>query len=699
MKNSIFLILILGLISMSCSNKVSNPFLVEWNTPSHTPPFDKIKTEHYVPAFKEGIRLHNEEIKRITDNKDAPTFQNTIEALDYSGKILTRVRRVFTAMNQAMTNDEMGKISKEISTLRSSHKDDIYLNEKLFKRVKAVYDQKDKLGLNREQQMLLDKYYKNFVRGGANLSAKDKETFRKLNKDISLLMLKFGENVLGEINKFEMVIDRKEDLAGLPQGVIDAAATTAKEKGYEGKWVFTIHKPSMIPFLQYAKNRKLREKIYYAYTHKGDNNNEFDNKKILAKIASLRLKKANLLGYKTHAAYVLDDQMAKKPENVYELLNKVWPPALKVAKKERAEMQKIIYKEGGKFKLAPSDWWYYAEKLKKQKYDLDEEQLRPYFKLENVIDGVFNLASTLFDIQFVERKDIPKYHPEVKTFEVKDKQGNHIAILYTDYFPRASKRGGAWMDAFRKQSKEDGKFIHPVIYNVGNFTKPTPGKPSLLSVDEVETLFHEFGHAIHGMLSDCTYETTSGTDTPRDFVEFPSQVMENWAMHPDVLKKYAKHFETGKIIPKNLIEKITNSSKFNQGFKTVEYLAASYLDIAWHTITDTTLLDATKFEIKTLNDLGLIPEIYSRYRSTYFNHIFSGDYSSGYYSYIWSEVLDADAFAAFVESGDVYNKVLAGRYKKYILSSGGTDDAMTLYRKFRGKDPSIEPLLLRRGLK
>ena len=699
MKKSIYLFLILGLISMSCTNKVSNPFLVEWNTPFQTPPFDKIKTEHYVPAFKEGIKLHNDEIKKIADNKDAPSFQNTIEALDYSGKILTRVRRVFTGMNEAMTNDEMGKISKEISTLRSNHRDDIYLNAKLFERVKAVNRQKDKLGLNKEQQMLMNKYYSRFVRGGANLSDKDKEAFRKLNTDISLLTLKFGENVLSEINQFELIIDKKEDLAGLPQGVIDAAAATAKDKDYTGKWVFTIHKPSMIPFLQYAKNRKLREKIYYAYTHKGDNNNEFDNKKILSQIASLRLKRANLLGYKTHAGYVLDDQMAKKPGNVYELLNKVWSPAVKVAKKELTEMQKIIYKEGKKFKLASWDWWHYGEKLKKQKSDLDEEQLRPYFKLQNVINGVFNLAATLYDIQYVERKDIPKYQPEVKTFEVKDKKGNHIAILYTDYFPRASKRGGAWMDAFRKQSKENGKFIHPVIYNVGNFTKPTPDKPSLLSVDEVETLFHEFGHAIHGMLSDCTYEAISGTDTPRDFVEFPSQVMENWAMHPDVLNKYAKHFETGKVIPINLIEKITNSSKFNQGFKTVEYLAASYLDMAWYTITDTTLMDAAKFENKTLNDLGLIPEIYSRYRSTYFNHIFSGDYSSGYYSYIWSEVLDADAFAAFVESGDVYNKELAGRYKKYILSAGGTDDAMTLYKKFRGKDPIIEPLLVRRGLK
>ena len=699
MKQSIYLFLILGLISMSCSNKESNPFLVEWNTPFQTPPFDKIKTEHYVPAFKEGIKIHNKEIENIVKNPEAPTFKNTIEALDYSGKILTRVRRVYVGMNDAMTNEQFQKISKEISELRSSHEDDINLNAKLFERVKSVYDNKENFHLNKEQQMLLDRYYKQFVRGGANLNDADKETFRQLNKDISLLSIKFGENVQKDINNYELVIENKDDLDGLPQGVIDAAAVTAKEKGKEGKWVFTIQKSSMIPFLQYAKNRKLREQIYYAYTHKGDNNNEQDNKKILAQMASLRLKRANLLGYKTHADFVLDKEMAKESKNVYGLLDKVWPPALKIAKKEREEMQKIIYKEGNKFKLASWDWWYYAEKLKKQKYDLDEEQLRPYFKLENVIQGVFDLATNLFDMHFVERFDIPKYHPDVKTFEVKDKEGNHIAILYTDYFPRASKRGGAWMDAFTKQSKEDGKFIHPVIYNVGNFTKPTADTPSLLSVDEVETLFHEFGHAIHGMLSNCTYESISGTETPRDFVEFPSQVMENWAMHPDVLKKYAKHFKTGEIIPKELIDKISNSSKWNQGFATVEYLAASYLDMAWHTLTDTTLQDSNKFETKTMNELGLIPEIVPRYRSTYFNHIFSGEYSSGYYSYIWSEVLDADAFAAFVESGDVYNKELASKYKKYILSSGGTDDAMTLYRKFRGKDPSIEPLLERRGLK
>jgi len=699
MKQSIYLFLILGLISMSCSNKESNPFLVEWNTPFQTPPFDKIKTEHYVPAFKEGIKIHNKEIENIVKNPEAPTFKNTIEALDYSGKILTRVRRVYVGMNDAMTNEQFQKISKEISELRSSHEDDINLNAKLFERVKSVYDNKENFHLNKEQQMLLDRYYKQFVRGGANLNDADKETFRQLNKDISLLSIKFGENVQKDINNYELVIENKDDLDGLPQGVIDAAAVTAKEKGKEGKWVFTIQKSSMIPFLQYAKNRKLREQIYYAYTHKGDNNNEQDNKKILAQMASLRLKRANLLGYKTHADFVLDKEMAKESKNVYGLLDKVWPPALKIAKKEREEMQKIIYKEGNKFKLASWDWWYYAEKLKKQKYDLDEEQLRPYFKLENVIQGVFDLATNLFDMHFVERFDIPKYHPDVKTFEVKDKEGNHIAILYTDYFPRASKRGGAWMDAFTKQSKEDGKFIHPVIYNVGNFTKPTAHTPSLLSVDEVETLFHEFGHAIHGMLSNCTYESISGTETPRDFVEFPSQVMENWAMHPDVLKKYAKHFKTGEIIPKELIDKISNSSKWNQGFATVEYLAASYLDMAWHTLTDTTLQDSNKFETKTMNELGLIPEIVPRYRSTYFNHIFSGEYSSGYYSYIWSEVLDADAFAAFVESGNVYNKELASKYKKYILSSGGTDDAMTLYRKFRGKDPSIEPLLERRGLK
>lgn len=702
MKKSILMIITIGLLIMACSKQNNqntvNPFLVEWETPFGTPPFSKIETKHYLPAFEEGIKQQKAEIDVITSSTETPTFENTIEAMEYSGALLTKVTRIFYSMTESMTSDDMQEISKKVSPMRSKHQDDINLNATLFQKVKTVYNNKENLSLTKEQQMLLEKFYKQFVRGGANLASEDQTKFRKINEELSLLSLQFGENVLKDINTFEMVLDNKDDLAGLPQGVIDAATEAAKEKGYKGKWLFNITKPSMIPFLQYAENRTLREKLYKGYINKGSNNNELDNKKILSKIVSLRIQKANLLGYKTHADFVLDAQMAKTPDNVFDLLNKLWTPALNVAKKERADMQKIIDAEGGNFKLASWDWWYYSEKVKKQKYNLDEEELRPYFKVENVIKGVFDLASTLWDIKFIERTDIEKYHPDVKTFEVQDLEGNHIGILYTDYFPRASKRGGAWMDAFRKQSKKDGKFVHPIIYNVGNFSKPTAGKPSLLSVDEVNTLFHEFGHAIHGMLSNCTYESLSGTETPRDFVEFPSQVMENWCMHPDVLKNYAIHYETGEIIPTELVEKLKNSSKFNQGFATVEYLAAAYLDMKWHTLTDTTELDADKFEKEVEAELGLIPEIIFRYRSTYFNHIFSGGYSSGYYSYVWAEVLDADAFAAFVESGDVYNKELATKYRTYILSSGGTDDSMELYKKFRGKEPSIEPLIERRGL-
>jgi peptidyl-dipeptidase Dcp len=678
--------------------QMKNYLLEDWDTEFNTPPFDKIKIEEYLPAFKEGIKIHNEEINKIINNTEEPNFKNIIEALEYSGEILYRVSRLFFAMNESMTNDEMQNLSKQISPMISKHNDDINLNEKLFQKIKSVYNKKDKLNLTKEQSTLLDKYYKKFVRGGANLSGEDKEEFRKINQELSLLTLQFGENSLKETNRFELVITDKNDLDGLPNSVVGAAAEEAESRGKKGSWVFTIQKPSMIPFLQYSRKRNLRELLYKAYINKGDNNNELDNKEIIKKITALRLRKANLLGYQTHANFVLDDQMAKNPGNVYDLLNKLWKPALEVAKRERDDMQKMIYSEGNNFRLEPWDWWYYAEKVKKEKYDLDEEQIRPYFKLENVINGVFGLATKLFGITFEERFDIPKYHPDVKTFEVKDSDGSHIAILFTDYFPRNSKRAGAWMDAFTNQHVRDGKFIYPVIYNVGNFSKPTAESPSLLSVDEVSTLFHEFGHALHGMLSKCNYETTGGTNTPRDFVEFPSQVMENWCLHPDVLKDYAFHYQTNEPMPGELIQKIQNSKKFNQGFESVEYLAASFLDMEWHTITKPVEISADKFEKKSLEKIGLIPEIISRYRSTYFNHIFSGDYSAGYYSYIWSEVLDADAFSAFVNSGDVFNKDLANRYRKYILSAGATDDAMELYKKFRGSEPKIDALLIKRGL-
>ncbi|MGD8305384.1 MAG: M3 family metallopeptidase [Ignavibacteria bacterium] len=698
MKRIIMTLFALSLLLNSCGKEETNPLLAEWDTPFETPPFDKITTENYLPAFKVAINEHDKEIEAIINNSEEATFENTIEALDYSGSLLTRVQRVFSAMNSAMSNEEMQTISKEVSPMLSKHTDDINLNEKLFERVKQVYDKKESMDLTTEQNKLLTDYYKDFVRGGANLKAEKREGFRKINEELSVLSVQFGENVLKETNRFELVIDNEDDLDGLNETIIAGALQTAKDKGYEGKWIFTIQKPSMIPFLQYSTKRDLREKIYRAYFMKGDHNDELDNKKILSKMAMLRLKRAKLLGYDTHADYVLEEQMAKTPANVYDLLEKLWTPALNRAKQEVAEMQAIIDAEGGDFKLKPWDWWYYAEKLKIAKYDLDEAELKPYFQVENVIGGVFGLATSLWGIQFEERNDIQKYHPDVKTFEVKEADGTHIGILYTDYFPRASKRAGAWMDAFRKQYKKDGEMIYPIIYNVGNFSKPTGDKPALISVDEVRTLFHEFGHALHGLLSNCTYESISGTETPRDFVEFPSQVMENWAMHPDVLKSYAKHYETGEVIPGELIDKIQNASLFNQGFETVEYLAASFLDMDWHTITDVVEYDVIEFENESMERIELIPEIIPRYRSTYFNHIFSGGYSSGYYSYIWAEVLDADAFNAFVISGDVLNQELADRYRKYILSSGGTDDSMELYKKFRGQMPEIEPLLKKRGL-
>lgn len=679
-------------------NAESNPLLEDWKTPFGTPPFDRIKIEHYLPAFNEAIELHKKEITLIIQNEDEPTFLNTIAALDYSGSKLKQVQRVFSAMNESMNSNEMTQLSKEISPMLSKHKDDINLNEDLFKRVKEVYYNKDEMDLTTEETKVLEKYYKDFVRGGANLSDKEKEEFREINRELSILSVQFGENVLKETNKFELLIDDKEDLAGLPENVIATASNSAKEKGYENKWLFTIHKPSMIPFLQYSSKRDLREKLYKAYINKGDNNDELDNKKILSKMAMLRVKRANLLGYNTHADYVLEENMAGNPNNVYELLDKLWKPALERSKAEVKEMQNIIDKENGDFKLEPWDWWYYAEKVKKEKYDLDEDELRPYFEVNNVIKGVFTLSESLFGIQFEERNDISKYHPDVKVFEVKEADGTHIGILYTDYFPRESKRGGAWMDEFRRQHKKDGKMITPIIYNVGNFSKPTGDKPALLSLDEVHTLFHEFGHALHGLLSDCTYESVAATETPRDFVEFPSQVMENWALHPDVIKSYAVHYQTGEVIPDELLNKVKNAALFNQGFATVEYLAASYLDMNWHTITEPIEYDAAKFEKSSMKKIGLIDEIVPRYRSTYFNHIFSGGYSAGYYSYIWSEVLDADAFNAFVESGNVLNKDLAAKYRKYILSAGGSDDSMKLYKLFRGNEPDINALIKKRGL-
>ncbi|HPR32864.1 MAG TPA: M3 family metallopeptidase, partial [Prolixibacteraceae bacterium] len=627
---------------------------------------------------------------------EAPTFENTILALEYSGNLLDRTGSVFGNSMSANTNEQLQAIAKEIYPRLSKHEDEILLNENLFDKVKAVYNQKDMLELNAEQQKLLEETYKAFVRNGANLPPEKKEEMKKINEELSLLSLQFGENILAEINKYKMLIDNPADLAGLPESVISAAAEAA---GEEGKWVFTLHKPSWIPFLQYADNRLLREKLYKAVYHQGNNNNEYDNKEIIKKMVALRTQKANIMGYNNHAEYELEDRMAKVPAHVYDLLYKLWEPALRNAKTEAAEMQAMIDREGGNFKLESWDWWYYAEKIRKEKYDLDEGQLRPYFELNSVREGAFLLANKLYGITFEKLENVPLPHPDAQAFEVKEADGTHIGVYFADYFPRESKRGGAWMSSYRKQSRDrDNNNIAPIITNVCNFSKPTGDLPALLSYEEVTTLFHEFGHGLHGLLSDCSYRSLSGTSVARDFVELPSQIMENWCPEPEMLKLFARHYKTGEVIPQELIDKLVAAGKFNQGFETVEYLAASILDMDYHTLTNAENLDVETFEKASMDRIGLINEIIPRYKSTYFSHIFSGGYSAGYYSYIWAEVLDADAYQAFVESGDIFNREVAQSFRDNIISRGGTQEPMELYLKFRGKEASIEPLLEKRGL-
>ena len=699
MKTNTLLILSLSVMLSSCSQKkqvVDNPFLKSYETTYEIPPFEKIENKHYMPAFDAGISEQKAEIEKIVSNTDAPTFENTILAMEYSGKLLTKVSQVFFNLTEANTNDELQNIAKEISPKLSLHEDEILLNDKLFQRVKAVYDQKDKLSLNQEQAKLLDETFKSFIRSGANLNSEQKERIKKINEELSVLTLQFGDNVLAETNNFKLVIDNKDDLAGLPESVITTAAEESKEPG---KWVFTLQKPSWIPFLQYSEKRDLREKLYKAMYNRGNNNNEFDNKEIIKKILTLRTERSQMLGFPNYAAFTLDDKMAKTPEKAFELLFKLWEPAVKNAKEEAADMQAMIDKEGRKFKLQSWDWWYYAEKIRKQKYDLDEAELRPYFELNNVREGAFLLANKLYGIKFEELKNVPLPHPDARAFEVKEANGSHIGVLFVDYYPRESKRGGAWMDSFRNQYRTiDGKNVSPIITNVGNLSKPTGDLPALLSFEEVTTLFHEFGHGLHGLLSNCTYESLAGTSVPRDFVELPSQVMENWCSQPEMLKLFAKHYKTGEVIPQSLIDKIVAAKKFNQGFETVEYLAASILDMDYHVLASTEGLDIDKFETESMKKIGLPEENIPRYKSTYFNHIWGGGYAAGYYSYIWAEVLDADAFNAFVESGDIFNKQIATSFRENIISRGGTDEAMKMYLKFRGKEASIEPLLKKRGL-
>ncbi|QYJ92236.1 M3 family metallopeptidase [Shewanella spartinae] len=678
-------------------NNASNPFFKPYDTFLGMPDFDKIKPEHYLPAFKAGIAQHKAEIQAIIDNPAAPTFANTIEAMEFAGDLTTKVASVFYNLTSADTNEQLQAISKEVSPMLSAAGDDILLNDQLFKRVKAVYDQRDGLALNTAQQKLLEDTYKSFTRGGANLSDADKVKLRALNEKIGKLSLEFGDNLLAETNAFELVIDNAADLKGLPQDVINTAAQTAEKKGHPGKWVFTTQRPSITPFLTYADNRELREKIYKGYVERGNNNNAHDNKKILAQMAALRAERAQLMGYKSHAHFVLEERTAKTPENVYGLLDKVWPAALGQAKAEVAVMQELIDAEGGNFKLAAWDWWYYADKIRVAKYSFNEQETRPYFSLENTLKGVFYTANRLYGITVKERTDLPKYNDEVRTWEVYDKDGSLMAIFMGDYYVRDSKRGGAWANAYRKQYKMHGVESKPIIVNVLNYPRPVGDEPALLTFDEASTLFHEFGHALHAMLSDVEYRSQAGTSVPRDYVEFPSQVMENWMTQPEVLAQFAKHYKTGEVIPQSLVEKIQAASKFNQGFATVEYMAATKLDLDWHTLSDFEPKDAAKFEADSLSKMGLIEEIAPRYRSTYFSHIFSGGYSAGYYSYLWSDILGADAFEAFKENG-IFDKATADAFRNNVLSQGGSEDPMLLYKQFRGKEAGIEPLLRSRGL-
>ena len=524
-----------------------------------------------------------------------------------------------------------------------------------------------------------------------------KDRLRKINEELGLLELKFSDNVLAENNAFQMVLDKREELAGLPEGVVSGAAEAAQERGLTGKWVFTLHKPSLLPFLTYSDRRDLREKLYRGYFEKGNNNDSLDNKAILVKITNLRIDKAHILGFPSFADYSLTENMAQNPDKVYTFLGQIWEPARRKALQEAAEWEALGKKDDPSFKLQPWDWWYYAEKVRKAKYDLDEESLRPYFKLENVLQGAFDVAGKLYGLKFVERKDIPKYHKDVRVFEVLEKDGRHVGIFYTDYFPRASKRGGAWMNSFRDQSIVGGKRIAPVVSNNGNFSKPTGDKPALLSFEEVTTLFHEFGHALHGLLMNVTYSTVGGAGMPIDFIELPSQIMENWASEPEVLKSYAKHYQTGAVMPDSLIAKMSNAKRFNQGFETVEYLAASILDMDWHRLQTPFEGSPLEFEKRSMERIGLMPEILPRYRSTYYLHIFGGGYSAGYYSYIWAQVLDADAFQAFKETS-LFDSEAAARFRKFILERSGTDEAMKLYKEFRGAEPKVDALLKRKGL-
>ncbi|MFK7957910.1 MAG: M3 family metallopeptidase [Lysobacterales bacterium] len=677
-----------------------NPLLVDWDTPFGVPPFDDIEEAHFEPAFELAMTAHNAEIDAIVNNPEPASFENTIVALDRSGAELSKVAGVFFNLTGTVSTEGLQGIQASVSPKLSKHSNDITLNDKLFSRVKAVNDAAASLGLTDEQAYMLNRTYNGFVRQGAALEQASKDRLNAINQEITSLAVKFAQNLLKENNAFELVLESDEELAGLPDFLRAQAAEAAKVRGHDGKYVFTLTRSSMTPFLQYSTRRDLRQKIHNAWTERGNNSNDNDNSQAVAKMASLRVERANILGHDNHASWVLEDRMSETPEKAYAFMQQVWQPALERAKEERADLQAMVEQEGGDFEVAAWDWFHYSEKVRKERFAIDDSVLKPYFELNNVRDGAFMVAQRLFGITFHEQPDLPRYHPDVQAFEVKDADGSHLGVFYFDFHSRPDKRGGAWMNTFRDQSNVDGR-VRPIVVNNCNFPKGSGGIPTLLSFGDASTLFHEFGHGLHGMLSDVTYQGLSGVSGPRDYTEFPAQMMEHWISSPEVLRETARHYETGEPISEELIAKLDASSKFNQGFKTVEYLSAAILDMDWHTLETTDLQEVAAFEKKSLDNMGLIPQITVRYRSTYFGHIFSSPvgYSSGYYSYIWSEILDSDGFDAFREAGDIYDPELAKRLRDNIYASGGTAPAMDLYVRFRGKEPSIDPLLRNRGFK
>lgn len=674
-----------------------NILLKPFKTPFETVPFDQIKPSDFLPALKETIALAKNRVEAIKNNTETANFNNVVVALEAISPELDVVSSVFFNLHGAESNDEIRNLAKEISPLLTEFSNDVSLDEGLFKKVKMVWDNKASFNLNDEQMMLLEKSYKSFVRNGANLNSADKEKLREISKKLSTLSLHFSDNVLKETQKFTLIIENKDDLKGLPEGAIDAAAETAKEKGKEGKWVFTLDYPSVIPFLTYAENRELRKQLFLANSTKAFKGDDLDNKNIIKEITTLRHEKAKLLGYNTHADFVLEERMASKPSNVTSFLNNLLDHALPAAKEEMEELRAYAKKLGLEDELQKWDYAFYAEKLKMEKYQVDDEMLKPYFKLENVVEGVFKVAQKLYGLTFKKRTDIPVYHPDVTAFEVLNENGEHVAVFYQDYFPRPGKRNGAWMTSFRGQKVEGGKNVRPHVSIVCNFTKPTATKPSLLTFNEVTTLFHEFGHALHGMLANTTYESLSGTNVYWDFVELPSQVMENWAYEKECLDLFAEHFETKEKIPADLMKKIKDSANFHEGRNTLRQLSLALLDMAWHSGDPAAVSDIEKFETEQVAKTDLMPTVKGTSISAAFSHIFSGGYSAGYYSYKWAEVLDADAFEYFKENG-IFNKEVANKFKDNVLSKGGSIHPMKLYTQFRGKEPNPDALLRRSGL-